>query len=92
MLTIYIPTYNRFKHLQLLLNSLFEDLDENPSVAAKVVVKVFNNNSSDETEKYLKSLKIMSNFNELDSLEPEKIKNSDDKLSNNSLEQLEDIN
>jgi glycosyltransferase involved in cell wall biosynthesis len=57
MLTIYIPTYNRFKHLQLLLNSLFEDLDENPSVAAKVVVKVFNNNSSDETEKYLKSLK-----------------------------------
>ena len=34
----------------------------------------------------------MSNFNELESLETEKIRNSDDKVSNNSLEQLEDNN
>ena len=56
MLTIYIPTYNRVKHLQFLLDSLFEEMDENPSVAASVVVKIFNNNSSDETEIYLSSL------------------------------------
>jgi hypothetical protein len=34
----------------------------------------------------------MSNFNELESLEREIIKNSDDKVSNNSLEQLENNN
>jgi len=34
----------------------------------------------------------MSNFNELDSLEQEIIKNPEDKVSNNSLEQLENNN
>lgn len=56
MLTIYIPTYNRVKHLRFLLKSLFVDLDENPSIAKSVVIKIFNNNSTDDTEEYLKSL------------------------------------
>ena len=34
----------------------------------------------------------MSNFNDLDSLEQEIIKNPEDKVSNNSLEQLENNN
>ncbi len=56
MLTIYIPTYNRLRHLQLLLTSLFVELDEHPSISSNVIIKIFNNNSSDDTEKYLKSL------------------------------------
>ena len=56
MLTIYIPTYNRLKHLQLLLTSLFVELDERPAIANNVVIKIFNNNSTDETEKYLNTL------------------------------------
>jgi glycosyltransferase involved in cell wall biosynthesis len=56
MLTIYIPTYNRVKHLQLLLESLFLELDENPSISSCVIIKVFNNRSSDDTEEYLNSI------------------------------------
>jgi glycosyltransferase involved in cell wall biosynthesis len=57
MLTIYIPTYNRVKPLQLLLSSLFVELDENPFIAINVVIKIFNNGSSDDTENYLKTIK-----------------------------------
>jgi len=56
MLTIYIPTYNRFKHLKLLLTSLFIELDENPSIANNVFIKIFNNSSFDGTQKYLSSI------------------------------------
>lgn len=56
MLTIYIPTYNRIKHLRLLLTSLFAELDENPSITGNVTIKIFNNNSTDSTETYLNSL------------------------------------
>ena len=56
MLTIYIPTHNRFKYLQLLLSSLFLELDENPLISTNIIIKIFNNRSTDNTEKYLNSI------------------------------------
>lgn len=56
MLTIYIPTYNRLKYLKLLLTALFVELDENPTITSYVIIKIFNNNSSDGTGDFLNSL------------------------------------
>jgi glycosyltransferase involved in cell wall biosynthesis len=61
MLTIYIPTYNRVKHLQLLLSSIFFEIDQNPELREFFIIKVFNNASSDTTAEYLVTIN-RSNF------------------------------
>jgi len=50
LLSICIPTYNRSFYLQTLLNSIEDEVSNNPHLNAKIEVIVSNNNSQDDTD------------------------------------------
>lgn len=63
ILTIAIPTFNRLDTLKLLLDSIFEQMNNNADLKEKIEIFVSDNNSDDGTANILKEFARLENIN-----------------------------